>query len=82
MVESKWELQTHIKEKDQTERRPIQLRDYVIHRRNYLITKRVFDVVVSALLLLSAPHINMDRRLTREPIVLDRECIQELLITL
>jgi len=50
MVETKWmnPISANI---DETEKRTIQLRNYVNGRRNYLIAKRIFDIVISIFVL-------------------------------
>ena len=52
MIESKWLAQVFVKADDQIEGRAVNLRHYLSERRNYLIIKRIFDVVFSACVLI------------------------------
>lgn len=47
MIESKRVIPGYPKVNEETETRPLQFRNYISSRRNYLIAKRIFDIFVS-----------------------------------
>src|SRR5579872_7033089 len=52
MIESKWLAPGYVKADDPNERQTVHLRHYLSERRNYLIIKRLFDIVFSTCILI------------------------------